>query len=353
MLPPELVADVPALLLLEQRYVAAVAEDVGKKLGAALSRKTEAAAASRADRLQRDAQLLRAQLAQLRGQPARWPSAPTRSEARQLGRWRQARQAACLVAFAPAAAGRGLMAPVGTLMLSVTQPQALLPPPFPSSSPPRLYISNMAVAPAWRRRGVASRLLAAADRLAARWGSDTLWLHVGTDNASAAALYSRAGYEPASSSPFMYPGQQLMRKPLAQRGNRQPCWGSAAQGSVELVTAASADSSAETPGSTAAASSQGPQPAGDGRVGLQWPRSGAGTSIGSDSAGQSSSTATNKQGQQGGKSGSVFQWRAVPQDSRVAVETTGGSGSSIVSGSPDDSSTAPPAGATAPSADKQ
>lgn len=47
------------------------------------------------------------------------------------------------------------------------QPLALLPPPFPSSSPLLLYIDALAVGEAHRRLGNASRLLEAVDKLGA------------------------------------------------------------------------------------------------------------------------------------------------------------------------------------------
>ncbi len=54
---------------------------------------------------------------------------------------------------------------VGTVALCLSQPEALLPPPFPSAAPTRLYVSNMAVAPGHRRRGVARALLRASVRV--------------------------------------------------------------------------------------------------------------------------------------------------------------------------------------------
>lgn len=43
--------------------------------------------------------------------------------------------------------------------------QALLPPPFPTASPVRCYVSNMAVLPGFRRRGAATALLQSCARL--------------------------------------------------------------------------------------------------------------------------------------------------------------------------------------------
>jgi ribosomal protein S18 acetylase RimI-like enzyme len=59
---------------------------------------------------------------------------------------------------------------LGCLTLNLMQPEAALPPPWPSAAPWRPYLGNMAVAPAARRRGVAAALLAAAERLGERPG---------------------------------------------------------------------------------------------------------------------------------------------------------------------------------------
>ena len=45
--------------------------------------------------------------------------------------------------------------------------QALLPPPFPTATPLRCYVSNMAVLPGYRRRGAATVLLQSCARLGA------------------------------------------------------------------------------------------------------------------------------------------------------------------------------------------
>ena len=57
-------------------------------------------------------------------------------------------------------------------------------------------ISNMAVDPRWRRRGLGGALLAAAEAAAARWATPpaVLALSVYRSNAAAVRLYERAGY---------------------------------------------------------------------------------------------------------------------------------------------------------------
>lgn len=102
--------------------------------------------------------------------------------------------------------------------------QAKLPPPLPSDVPLRAYISNMAVAPSQRRRGVARALLAAGDRLAQRWGQDSVWLHVADVNSNAIALYRGAGFTARGRRPsllgwLVQPWREtLMMKPLAAAG---------------------------------------------------------------------------------------------------------------------------------------
>lgn len=57
------------------------------------------------------------------------------------------------------------------------------------------YVASMAVAPAVRRRGAASALLAATERVAALWGERQSLLHVYQDNAPAVQLYQANGYK--------------------------------------------------------------------------------------------------------------------------------------------------------------
>ncbi|GAX11111.1 hypothetical protein FisN_9Hh202 [Fistulifera solaris] len=59
-----------------------------------------------------------------------------------------------------------------------------------------LAISNLATAPAWRRRGVATRLLQSAQRYARRqWQADALGLYVNQENDEAVKLYEKMGYQ--------------------------------------------------------------------------------------------------------------------------------------------------------------
>ena len=57
------------------------------------------------------------------------------------------------------------------------------------------YVDALAVHPAFRRRGVARRLLAEADRCAAEAGARGVALDTGLENADARALYESAGFK--------------------------------------------------------------------------------------------------------------------------------------------------------------
>ena len=62
-------------------------------------------------------------------------------------------------------------------------------------SPRKLYCCDLAVAPAARRRGLATTLLEAVEEYASAKGHDELYLHVEKGNAAAEALYLREGYQ--------------------------------------------------------------------------------------------------------------------------------------------------------------
>lgn len=62
------------------------------------------------------------------------------------------------------------------------------------NQPPQIYLSNLAVREDCRRRGVARRLLEAAEKQALTWGFRAIYLHVMADNMQARLLYQQAGY---------------------------------------------------------------------------------------------------------------------------------------------------------------
>ncbi|GJP60986.1 hypothetical protein CLOP_g18197 [Closterium sp. NIES-67] len=59
----------------------------------------------------------------------------------------------------------------------------------------RAYLSNVCVAPAARRLGVAYRLMQSAKDLAQSWGVEHLYVHVVKNNDPARLLYLKSGYE--------------------------------------------------------------------------------------------------------------------------------------------------------------
>ncbi|MGE5656906.1 MAG: GNAT family N-acetyltransferase [Actinomycetota bacterium] len=64
--------------------------------------------------------------------------------------------------------------------------------PLPDSQYP--YLSNLAVHPDYRRRGVAQQLLSRCEQKALQWGFSDLYLHVLENNHAARRLYHKAGY---------------------------------------------------------------------------------------------------------------------------------------------------------------
>lgn len=67
-------------------------------------------------------------------------------------------------------------------------------------------ILNLCVLPEFRRKGVASALVAAAEAEAAKAGAGSVCLEVAADNLSAIAFYKSAGYEKAGTRKGFYKG---------------------------------------------------------------------------------------------------------------------------------------------------
>ena len=68
-----------------------------------------------------------------------------------------------------------------------------------------VQIQNVAVAPAFRRQGVAARLLTHALDRCRESGFEAAWLEVRAGNAAAIALYRRFGFQAAGRRPGYYP----------------------------------------------------------------------------------------------------------------------------------------------------
>lgn len=67
------------------------------------------------------------------------------------------------------------------------------------------HVTNVGVAPAWQRRGIATRLLAAGARAALARGCENLTLEVRVSNTAAQGLYRRFGFVPAGVRRKYYP----------------------------------------------------------------------------------------------------------------------------------------------------
>ena len=79
------------------------------------------------------------------------------------------------------------------------------------------YIQTLEVAPAHRRRGIATELLRLVETSAIAAGAKILWLHVAEENASAIRLYQHHGFQPQGREENYYaPGipALIFSKPL-------------------------------------------------------------------------------------------------------------------------------------------
>jgi GNAT superfamily N-acetyltransferase len=74
----------------------------------------------------------------------------------------------------------------------------LLSYPRYSTTSSEAYVERLVVSPAFRRHGMARRLLSAAEDLARDSGKETIGLHVNANNLPALRLYENEGYEEVS-----------------------------------------------------------------------------------------------------------------------------------------------------------
>lgn len=92
--------------------------------------------------------------------------------------------------------------------------------------PRRAYLSNLAIAPRFRRQGAAQQLLKTCESIALSWGFHRIYLHVMADNPAARALYTQAGYQlcevsnPILSNLGIRPERLLLSKQLQQTAKR-------------------------------------------------------------------------------------------------------------------------------------
>ena len=81
-------------------------------------------------------------------------------------------------------------------------------------APGHLMIVNVAVAPAFQKRGLGRRLMAHAERLAAQAGVPRMLLYTNSLMAENIALYERLGYRVEREQPFGTSIQVYMGKPV-------------------------------------------------------------------------------------------------------------------------------------------
>jgi len=82
---------------------------------------------------------------------------------------------------------------IAMLRLSTKRPWAIDPAYFTPVATP-LYLTNMAVAPAWRRQGIGRQLLDAAQVIAAKWPGDALRLDAYDNETGAGGFYAKCGW---------------------------------------------------------------------------------------------------------------------------------------------------------------
>ncbi|DBB07237.1 hypothetical protein WJX77_002185 [Trebouxia sp. C0004] len=202
----------------EAFYQQSVYQDSISQLTKALSDKQQAGRGSREATLRQQSRKLRADIAHLQGQPI--PALPLEDRLQKVAMqsWRRKRQFLCLVVE-----HRSSKQVVASCVLSLAAPDALLPAPFPTTKPWRLYCSNMAVATAHRRQGLATALLHRCQRIGALWGHSEMWLHVDVINEQAQKLYLGSGFGIKSRDSWYYiigRKRYLMQKALTDRSRK-------------------------------------------------------------------------------------------------------------------------------------
>lgn len=108
-----------------------------QRIEAALEAKQAASAAARRKRWDRAERIAAADAARRRGSAAVVVPVLTQTDRQQAERWRQLRSFVVLVACC-----RRSGAVLGSAAVSRAQPEAMLPPPWPTSKPKRVYVSK-------------------------------------------------------------------------------------------------------------------------------------------------------------------------------------------------------------------
>lgn len=96
---------------------------------------------------------------------------------------------------------------------------------------PRLHLLNIAVARAWRRRGLGTLALAEVERIAVRHGCDSVDLEVRESNLAAQLFYQRAGFRAVEILRGYYGDEDgyLMRKTDLARTEQRAATGEASR----------------------------------------------------------------------------------------------------------------------------
>jgi len=76
-------------------------------------------------------------------------------------------------------------------------------------APPDLFIENLGVAPPWRRRGIARRLISLAFEAGRALGATAAWVGTEEDNEPAIALYAHTGASSGRFLMFSYPSLSI------------------------------------------------------------------------------------------------------------------------------------------------
>lgn len=113
---------------------------------------------------------------------------------------------ACLVASIPAAPLAEKEEIAGTVEIALRSPS-----PWSANHVQCLYISNLAVKTAYRRQGIAQKLLLKCDQIALEWGFQDLSLHVLENNFQARQLYLKSGYQLSKTETSLWKG--ILKRP--------------------------------------------------------------------------------------------------------------------------------------------
>jgi ribosomal protein S18 acetylase RimI-like enzyme len=110
----------------------------------------------------------------------------------------------CLVACPSPTTGNPPILGTAEVSMHASNPLLIRSHPYP-------YLSNLAVHPGYRRRGIAQKLLLACERMVLEQGYQHIYLHVLEDNNAAKQLYLMAGYQLQSADPLWC--SRLLRRP--------------------------------------------------------------------------------------------------------------------------------------------